>query len=184
MSHEHGTYLGSVRCLETLRGRCTMDKDSDCWHLRTASGRPMPRVGRHGLWLNGRGLMTATRAAWLLAHGSLPTQRSMVVYRACDSYDCVNPKHLKAGLRTALVRSRMASGAMDTPARRAALEAFKRSRPTAVAVTAELRLWLAQSAQSGVDAAHGLGVSQSRANALRRQMRARPNSVFAMGAAA
>lgn len=182
MSHQHGAYLGSIRTIEDLRQRCVMSSDGDCWHLRTAHGRPLPRAQRHSIWIFGRGLLTATRGAWLLATGSLPQdQRGFVVFRSCESYDCVNPAHLKCGLRKTLIRHSVNAGTFETPARKAALKGFKASRPQAMVVTPELRVWLMESTQSGVEAAHGLGVTQGRANALRQAMRARPNSVFSMG---
>ena len=183
MSFETGTYLGAVRCLESLHGRCVMDKETDCWHLRKADGKPMPRDGkRHHIWIFGHGPMTATRGAWLIAHGTLPPQRGMVVYRSCDSYDCVNPKHLKSGLRKAFTAKRMASGQMDSPARRAAVEKFKASCPFVTKVTAELKVWLIESTQNGPDVAHGLGISPGRANVLRKEAQRRPRSVFELRA--
>ena len=183
MSHEHGAYLGSIRTVEDLRQRCVMDKDSDCWHLRTARGRPMPSAHRHSIWIFGLGHFTATRGAWLLAHGSLPQQgKGRVVFRTCDSYDCVNPAHLQCGQRKTLIRHRISLGAFDTPARKAALESFKASRPQPTVVTPELKVWLLESTQSGVDAAHALGVTQGRANCIRAEARKRPASVFGMGA--
>ena len=104
MSHEHGTYLGSIRCLETLRERCVMDKDGDCWHLRTARGRPLQKGLIQRIFVHGHGHCTATRGAWVLAGRPLPTQKNMVIFRTCEQYDCVNPEHLKAGSRRTLTR--------------------------------------------------------------------------------
>jgi hypothetical protein len=182
MSHEHGTYLGSIRCLETLRERCVMDKDGDCWHLRTARGRPMQKGLIQRVFVFGHGHCTATRAAWVLAGRPLPTQKNMVIFRACEQYDCVNPAHLKAGTRRTLTRQMIDTKRFDTEARRAAQQKFFASRPMATKVTPELKVWLIESTQSGVEVAHGLGVTQGRANALRAEARKRPASVFNLGA--
>ena len=179
MSHEHGAYLGSIRTVEDLRQRCVIGGDSDCWHLRTANGRAMPSDKRHGLWLHGHGRCTATRGAWLLEHGKFP-QHGSVVYRTCGSYDCVKPAHLMSSRRKVAIRHFFSAGHFDSPARKTAVAKFTASRPAAV-ITQEMRGWLNDSSQSGVDVAHALGCSQSCANVLRRQMRGRPSSVWALG---
>ncbi len=101
MPHAHGTYLGAVQCLETLRQRCVVDDGgAGCWHLRTARGRPLPRGrgARHGVFVHGLGLLTGTRAAWLFATGALPPD-GHVVWRHCSSHDCVKPGHLRCTTR-------------------------------------------------------------------------------------
>jgi hypothetical protein len=182
MSHEHGAYLGGIRCLKTLRERCVMDKDGDCWHLRTARGRPMPTVGVYQFWVHGLGHCTATRGAWFLSGRPMPTHRGVIIFRSCESYDCVNPDHLRSGIRRSLMRHLVDVGRFESEARRAALETFKSSRPQAQIVTPELKAWLMESRQSGPDVAHALGVTPSRANNIRREMRKRPASVFNLGA--
>lgn len=183
MSHEHGTYLGSIRCLDTLRERCVVDKDGgDCWRLRSARGRLLPKGRVQRIWVHGHGHCTATRGAWLLAGRPLPTHKHMVIFRTCEQYDCVNPEHLKAGIRKTLTRQMIDTKRFDTEARRAAQLKFFAARPTPTKVTPELKAWLLESTQSGVDAAHGLGVTQGRANVLRAEARKRPASVFSLGA--
>ena len=167
MSHPEGTYLGAVRCLETLRGRCVVDEDTGCWHLRTARGRPMPRDQRHVIWVAGIGHITATRAAWLLSTGREPGP-DQKVYRDCQSYDCVAPRHIKVGAHRAMVRAGMRRGSMATPAKRAA---FLKAAKARQVITPELRGWLLESPQSGSEVAHALDVSQGRVNAIRAKAR-------------
>ena len=97
MSHEHGAYLGGIRCIEDIRQRCVMDDETGCWHLRTARGRVFPKGdGRtQRIWVHGRGAVSATRAVWELAHGH-QMQAGRRAMRTCDSYDCANPAHISA----------------------------------------------------------------------------------------
>ncbi|MEY2688781.1 MAG: hypothetical protein RL375_2979, partial [Pseudomonadota bacterium] len=93
MPHTTGTRLGGIVTLRDLRGRCVIDADTACWHLRTPRGRAMPRDRVHKVWLYGSGQVSATRAAWALA-GNAEPQGDQRVYRCCTGYDCVNPAHL------------------------------------------------------------------------------------------
>lgn len=120
-----------------------------------------------GVWLFGGRTTTATRAAWELAHGFVPPD-DLVVCRTCDSHDCVNPAHLKLMSRTKAVKLQFERGRFD-PAK-LVLNAKRASRKQAK-LTDELRTWLYESPQNGVEVAHALGISQGRANGLRAQAR-------------
>lgn len=165
MSHEHGAYLGSVRDIATLRERCVIDQDTECWHFRSARGKPMPRDRRHVVHLFGGTVTTTTRAAWLLSRGKAPAP-GLVVYRACESYDCCNPSHLKCGTKLVAQRTAFAAGRFTTPARAAAVRKVSQSQRK---LTDELVSWLLASDQTGADLAHALGVSDSRINAIRQR---------------
>jgi hypothetical protein len=168
MPHAPGTVLdGTLACLETLRMRCVCDDVDGCWHLRTARGRPLPDDSRHVVWVAREGHMTATRAAWLFAKGK-HAPKDWLIVRRCDSYDCVNPKHLRAVTRPkhgALLRKR---GRTKTTAKTIAakLNGLKRSR-----LTPELRRWMVESEQPSHAVAHALGVVTSHVINLRRRAR-------------
>ena len=166
MSHPAGTYLGSVRDMDSLRGRCVLDDATGCWHLRSSRGRPMPRDKRHALWVHGLGCMSAPRAAWMLHIGE-PVPDGLVVSRTCHSYDCVNPEHLKCWPKAAegafmRKHGRTAATASKVLANRQI--GLKRSK-----VSREMRMWIAQCGQSSHAIAHALGISQSYAHALRHK---------------
>ena len=180
MAHAFGTNLGSICSVETMRLRCVCDAHSGCWHLRKANGGPMPR-GHQTVWIYGGRYMTPTRAMWELVRGK-PVPKGRIVWRKCDSYDCVNPKHLRIGSKRDEVRFNAKRGAFSSTAQIAAVRAAALANRK---ITTELRQWLVESPQTGVDAAHGLGISQGRANAIRQEMRRRvmtsASSIFAVG---
>lgn len=171
MSHPAGTHLDGIASLEDLRQRCVIDEDSGCWHLRTARGKPLPKGRRHVVWAHGIGHITATRLAWLLAHPGKSLRQGHVAFRTCCSYDCVAPKHISAASRTTWGSHLAASGKATTPAKTMAARA-KASRHPHAKLTPELKQWLLESTQTGPDAAHGLGIAQSRANCIRAAHRA------------
>lgn len=182
MTHTHGTRLHSVASVEDLRQRCVIDAAGGCWHFRTSSGRA-PTPGKpQKLWLYGGTITTPTRAMWAFHTGAeVPSKK--VVYRTCFSLDCINPAHLKCGLRRHAARLQC-SRHERTPAQQAALRATSDRRTV---VTRELLTWVLESTQTGAEAAHALGISQSRVNILRRRERDRlpqtAASIFTWGAA-
>ncbi|MGL4651265.1 MAG: hypothetical protein ACRC1H_17805 [Caldilineaceae bacterium] len=188
MSLQAGADLGGIKDLEGLRERCFVDEETGCWHLRTARGRPLPRHQRHVVWVHGVGHVTATRAAWLLAKPGREVRPGWVCFRRCESHDCVNPAYLSTGTRKQLGRHMQATGKAVTPAKTAACRVLAQQHPK-TKLTPETRAWLFESQQSGIDAAHGLGITQGRANVLRAKHRqalaARPvASVFELGSRA
>lgn len=168
MRHAHGTHLDGIASVEDLRQRSVVDEESGCWHLRTARGKPLPRGDRHVIWVHGIGHITATRAAWLLSRPGKTLRNGWICFRNCDSYDCVAPSHISSGNRGTWFRHIKASGKARTPAKLAAVAALPKSTQK---LTPELRQWLIESQQSGVDAAHALGITQSRANCIRAEHR-------------
>jgi hypothetical protein len=162
MSHKHGAYLGGVRSLEDIRLRCYCSDDDECWHFRTARGKPVSKVLCQSIWFNGMS-SSVTRVVWQLKTKK-PVAADMVVYRVCSAYDCVNPKHLRCGTKQDEFEYRKANGLTRSLKRTIANRTTKRPNQK---MTAELLTWLIESTQSGVAAAHGLGIAQSRANCLR-----------------
>lgn len=165
MSHPHGTYLGGVRCLETLRERCVID--GDCWHFRTARGRIVPHGRPPTVWLVGSGSVVAARAAIVLS-GRTWLAGGIVVH-SCGSQDCVQPRHVRQVERGSWLRDRAKGGYAKSARKTAAnrVEGLRRSR-----VSAELRAWIAESPQPAKEVAHAVGVSPSWVAALRVKARA------------
>lgn len=178
MSHVPGAYLGSVRDLATLRGRCVID--GDCWIIRRADGKPLPEGKVRCVWVYGLGSIPAARAAWLFKHGQLPPLGHVVTQvQRCGAAGCVNPAHLTCRSRSHDVKIKASEGRMKSARKTIAnrIEGQRRSQ-----VSAELRAWLIESPQSVVDAAHGLGIQRRWAAELRSTHRAR--HVVAPGASA
>jgi hypothetical protein len=99
MSHPDGAYLGGIRTLEDLRGRCFIDSDTQCWHWRLAMSQGSPRV--HVRCPDGKSVvMRGRRAALFLSLGADAHVGQYAWNRAhCHSPDCVNPGHAKHGSR-------------------------------------------------------------------------------------
>lgn len=116
-----------VRTLDDIRGRCWVNDLTGCWEWRGALSRsntrsvsPTTRVWLPDAEQVGSGrIVTASRAAWLLAGHSLPDDH--VVWRSvCGSSQCVNPAHCSAGTRQQMHAAIAASGRLrDKPHRRA-----------------------------------------------------------------
>jgi hypothetical protein len=169
VTHPLGTKLWmSIATLEDLRSRCVIDPACECWHLRKADGKPMPRGGkRHVVWIYGQGAVSATRAAWRLA-GKPEPKKGRLVFRACASYDCVNPAHLQVGTHASRAAAQKATGRSMTPAK---LRANRESGLRRSKVPAEIRIWIAESPQSAAAVAHAVGIWPSYACAIRRRLR-------------
>lgn len=168
MSHAKGTRLDGIASIEDLRQRCVIDEDSGCWHLRTARGKVLPSGDRHVIWVHGVGHITATRAAWLLSRPGKTLRNGWICFRTCESYDCVAPIHIAASNKKNWGLHMAASGKSRTPAKLAAVAALPKSTQK---LTPELRQWLLESTQSGVEVAHALGITQGRANCIRAEHR-------------
>jgi hypothetical protein len=127
----------------------------------------MPRDYRQVVWVAREGHMTATRAAWLFAKGKHAPPRWLVV-RRCDSYDCVNPKHLRCVTREQHGELLRKLGRTSTTAKTIAarVNGIKRSR-----LTPELRRWISESEQPSNAVAHAMGVATSHIINLRRRAR-------------
>lgn len=162
MTTKHGDYLGGIRCLDTLRDRCVIRPSDDCWHLRMPrTGKALPQRYRHAVHVHGIGRMSATRAAWMLAHGSRPP-RGIYVARSCGSYDCVNPQHLKLATPGELLRSARSSVSPEMWAAKhragAIAEGMRRTR-----LTREQVLYIRHSDKSASQCARELGIAMSHA---------------------
>lgn len=172
-----GDHLGAVNSVETLRMRCYCPEHDDCWHLRSARGKPMQIGVVHQINVYSKGKITIGRAVWFLLKGEMP-KSDRVVYRTCESYDCANPAHFKCGRREAALRQAAKNG--YSAAKLVPLIEATRRRTKA---TAEVRKWIFESPLKAAEIAQQLGLSAGRVNAIRREMAAKPvTSVFQMGA--
>lgn len=165
MPRKDGAYLGSVCDIETLRGRCVVDKHTECWHFRSPRGRPMTKDRAQTVWVFGRGKMTVTRAAWLLRTKRLPS-KGQVVHRTCESFDCANPWHMTCGTVQQAIQSGFRRGFFNTESRAAATRVFCQAQRK---LTEEMLAWMLESPQTGADIAHAFDVSASRVRFLRRR---------------
>lgn len=93
-----------IYCLEDLRQRCVIDKDSGCWRWglsmnRAGNGAIVPRVSIPAGVLCAHRVpsMAGGKAAWLLSGRRLPDKR--VVWRTCGCRECINPAHLMSGTK-------------------------------------------------------------------------------------
>lgn len=183
MPHEIGTRLGGLASAEDMRLRCHCDPATGCWHFRLASGKSYAKGQRQMVWLFGGRTTTPTRAMWEFSTGR-PIPPGLIVYRRCDSHDCVNPGHLRCGPKVDEVRMNVKRGTFNTPAKQASARAAGMWRSK---LTPELRVWIMESSQTGVEVARVLGMSQGRINCIRQKLRASlptaAPSVFALGAA-
>jgi hypothetical protein len=155
-----GTWLGAVRCLDTLKLRCVVDEDTACWLLHNAKGqryqyKPKTTVSVH---VHGRGKMPARRIAWEYGRGEAPPAGRMVAY-SCKSHDCCNPAHLRLVDGAGLGKLTKANGRMQTMAKRSAVQATSRSRAR-TKLTLELAHWIRESAQTQTEIGHAIGIGQ------------------------
>ena len=119
--------------------------EGDCWLWTGAVNSA--GYGSIGL---GRSTMVAHRAAWLLVHGSLPTD--LCVCHTCDVRICVNPAHLFLGTNSDNVADRERKG-RNVVLRGEQHGSAKLTRDQALAIkSAAGKQW---------DIAHAFGVSQA-----------------------
>ena len=160
-SHGFGVRLGGVASIDDLRvGAAWWTKIPVGWHLRTARGRPMPTD--RGLYRPGFGVWAHdgnARRSWLLAPGkSLKTVGS---YRTLRQLRLRMRRPCAAGTRSAWGAHTERSGRPSRSRRREYRNAPQRSTWK---LTPQLKQWLLESPQTGVEAAHALGITQGRAN--------------------
>lgn len=161
MAHKHGAYLGGIRTVEDVRLRCVVDDCTGCWRMRRSDGtwaRP-----DHNLHAGPGKKSLAARVTYELAYpGRL--KPGWVVWRHCDSEWCLNPLHLRSGTKAQWGQHVIRRGIYKTPAKVACGRAAGRARRL---LSDELITWLMESEQGHTEAAHGLGITPSRAQQIR-----------------
>lgn len=145
-----------IYTIADVRSRCRISDEAECWHWRgafsvnTAKGSRIPVA--HFPAINKPA--TVTRIAVILS-GRQPRE---VVWRKCQSDDCVNPAHLITGTRAQWGHWCERNGSLKgDPIRRAANRRAKLTK--GAKLTPELAQWAIESQQCGRDVAHGLMVS-------------------------
>lgn len=151
---KHGDHIGGIRTLEDLRGRCVIRPDDECWHIRTARGKPHPKGRVQHIWVYGIGKTTVTRAVVYLVRGKMP-RRNLVCYRTCTSYDCANPGHIAVTSQESWAAALNTEGKID-PTKRKAASIARSIRTNTLPV--ELRRWLQESQQPATEIAAILGL--------------------------
>ncbi len=157
MAMQQGTYVCGVRTLEDLRARCVIREGDDCWHLRTARGKPMPTGQTLRVFAYGNPTSVAARPLAIRLSGRrLPNGWCAVA--KFDSYDCINPDHLACHPRGDAVRISAARGEHSTARKTIAyrLQGAKRSR-----ITPELWGWVYESSQSSKAIGHALDIADN-----------------------
>ena len=176
MSHKPGTNLGGVRDLESLRKRCFIEPETNCWRWRLAM-----KEGAAKTWVvladGTRRHMVGRRAALLLKSGEdVPEGRVVFALACCPNKDCVNPSHCRTGTRKEASAAAFARGDFDTEARRRATEVALRAHRK---LSPEQHRVIATSDLPSPQIAKLLGVSSGRVNAIKRgEFGARNNSIF------
>jgi hypothetical protein len=179
MSHPQGKYLGGVRTIEDLMGRCRVDEITGCWHW--ACGRD--GGGQPTLWLPAlRQTVSLGVAICMLRTGKRP-MRGVAWHCTCETRHCANPAHRKPGNRSTQMLAANLQRDAVTRSRMAA--ARRRKSKLSDEAVAEIRA----STEFLRVVAERHGISMSHASNIRRgkqrlQLGARAASVFNLGSAA
>lgn len=173
-------YNGGVRNLEDLRGRCVVDEDTGCWHLRDSKGRPLVKEARRVpsvFFVDIQKRVSARRLSFNLSRPK-PARADRLVAVTCGSWDCVAPHHAAEVTPGELGAMVSADGRSATPAKR--LHAMRTARSRArTKLTMELATWARESSQKQADVAHALDTTQQRISEIRSMKLWKPQHVLA-----
>jgi hypothetical protein len=90
-----GQYLGGIRNIDDLKSRCYISDETDCWHWRL--GKTQGKYPKVNFKIHGEShSRTGLRTVFLLLGRDVPEGHTVYHYK-CQSTDCLNPAHLKAG---------------------------------------------------------------------------------------
>lgn len=78
--------------IEDLKRRSVVDPVTHCWHWQGAKAVTdgIPRIHAFDHQRGEKRTMSGPRAVWNIAHNESPRA---LVYRGCQTTDCVNPAH-------------------------------------------------------------------------------------------
>lgn len=113
-----------IQTLEDVRVRCRVDPDTGCWvwGMSLASGVPCLRVPAGVLGNEKAVVMSAHKAAWLLAGNTRPGEGIALIRKVCCKESlCVAPHHRRVGSRSAVNRAAAARGSYNSHVRIEAL---------------------------------------------------------------
>ena len=157
MTFPKGTYLGGVRTLEDLRGRCRIDDETGCWMWAGGASGKQPRVWCFDPTAGKFKSIPAARAAWILG-GDSPVAGRVVYHARCTNWLCVNPAHLAVGTKAEEGAHLRKHGTLrGDPARSAANAASVRRHRSKL--TPELVREIRASTEKGVSIASRLGIA-------------------------
>lgn len=156
-----------IYCLEDLRQRCVIDRDSGCWRWglsmnRAGNGAVVPRVSiPAGVLRESRvASMAGGKAAWLLSGKRLRNGR--VVWRTCGCRECVNPEHLRTGTKADEGAWIAKSGALKGTAKRRIASLGNVAKAQAVPAAQVLAIAAEMAAgvlQSDISRRHGISLA-------------------------
>ena len=161
MSHKPGTQLNGIRSLEDIRLRCFVDPQTGCWRWRLhfSRGRSCCVWFIDGVSHKG----TAARAAWMLSGRRVEPGWVVSRYRSlCESEDCCNPEHHRAGPKSKVLPKLTAE---QRVAHRVGVTRESRRRSK---LSMEAALQIRQSDASVTDEAAKWGVAASTISQIRR----------------
>lgn len=155
-------YNGGVRNIGDLMGRCVVDIDTGCWHLRDSMGRRIARSAKAcpTVFCSTRqAKVSARRLSHELRNG--PVKAHHRVTYTCHSWDCM--LHTQAMSRATLGTVTTERGDCAGPAKAQALRLRTRQRGIDRGVlTDELAQWVRESSQVQTAIGHALGIAQAR----------------------
>jgi hypothetical protein len=113
MAHAKGTRLNGVHDLASLRSRCVCRPGDDCWHYRSARGKPPPKGRTMRVWSTRHGASMSVRKLAVLLSGRAMADDACAV-ATCDGEHCVNPGHLIVLPRPKMLKRMQALGKWST----------------------------------------------------------------------
>jgi hypothetical protein len=159
-----GAHMGGIRTVSDVKDRCIIDSETGCWlwagATASAKGRIIPVA-----WFASEGrVVTVPRMAYAMKNKAKP---GPMVWRICRNDRCCNPTHMQSGTRKEWGAWLAGEGFLKNDPQRSAINTRIRRSRKDNALSEELAAWARESEQSGVEAAHALGVSPTTVSRVR-----------------